>query len=132
MKGLRVRIAIVVAVACAALVPIAVASRGGDGDPAPREIRVVARDMTYYINGQQAPNPTLTFKAGERIRLVLRNEDGGMTHDFVIKEWDVATKTLDEKGQEDAVVFRVPNRRSTTAYQCTPHSEMMRGSVQVN
>jgi hypothetical protein len=132
MKGSTVRIVVVAAIACAVLVPIVVASRDGDGDAALREVRVVARDMTYYVDGQQAANPTLRLKAGERIRLVLRNEDGGMTHDFVIKDWNVATKTLDEKGQEDAVVFRVPNRRSTAAYQCTPHSEMMRGSVQVN
>ena len=144
MKGLTVRVLIIAAVAGALLVPIVVASRPStgsgrsaaveerDGDPAPREIKVVARDMTFYVDGQLDPNPTLRFKAGERIRLLLRNEDGGMVHDLVIKDWNVTTKSLDEKGQEDAVVFRVPNRRSTAAYQCTPHSEMMRGSIQVD
>jgi plastocyanin len=132
MKGSTSRIVLIaaVALACAVLVPILIASRGGD--PVPREVRVVVRDMAYYVDGQGAPNPTLQFKAGERIRFVLRNEDGGMTHDFVIRDWKVATKLLDEKGEEDAIEFRVPRRASTAGYQCTPHSQMMRGSVQVN
>ena len=118
------------AVGVAALLPIVAASRGGD--PAPRELRIVAKDMTFYVDGEQTANPTLRFKAGEHIRLVLRNEDAGMTHDFVIKEWDVATETLTDKGAEDTVVFRVPKQRASTAYQCSPHSEMMRGSVRVD
>ena len=126
----RIVLIVAVAVACAAIVPIVIASRGAD--PVPREMRVVVRDMAFYVDGQETPNPELRFNAGERIRLVLRNEDGGMSHDLVIKDWNVATKILNEKGQEDVVEFRVPGRRSSAAYQCTPHSEMMRGSVQVN
>lgn len=132
MKGSTNRIVLIVAVAmaCAALVPIVLASRGGD--PAPRDVRVVVRDMAFYVDGQETPNPTLRFKAGEKIRLVLRNEDGGMNHDLVISDWDVATKTLNEKGQEDTIVFRVPRSRSTAGYKCTPHPQMMQGSVQVD
>jgi Flp pilus assembly protein CpaB len=131
MKGSVVRIVLMAgAVGVAALLPIVAASRGGD--PAPRELRIVAKDMTFYVDGEQTANPTLRFKAGEHIRLVLRNEDAGMTHDFVIKEWDVATETLTDKGAEDTIVFRVPEQRASTAYQCSPHSEMMRGSVRVD
>lgn len=132
MKGSAVRIVLIVAAAIGvgALVPIAVASRGGD--PAPREVRIVAKDMTFYVDGQAMANPAIRFKPGEQIRLVLRNEDAGMTHDFVIREWNVATETLSERGAEDTIVFRVPKHRASTSYRCTPHSEMMRGSVYID
>ena len=131
MKGSAVRIVLMVAaVGFVAFLPIVAASRSGD--PSPREVRIVVKDMTFYVNGEQTPNPTLRFKAGERIRLVLRNEDTGMTHDFVIKEWNIATETLTEKGAEDTVVFRVPKQRASTAYRCTPHAEMMKGSVYID
>ena len=132
MKGTVVRIVllIVAAVAAAAWLPRAVAFRE-PSEAAPREIRVVARDMTYYVDGEKTPNPTLRVKAGERIRLVLRNEDPGMTHDFAVAAWQLGTKTLTEKGEWDAVVFRVPEQRGTIPYQCTPHSEMMKGTISI-
>lgn len=130
MNGTMGRIVLiaVVAVAAAAWLPSVVTSRE---TPKPRDIRIVVKDMAFYANGGALPNPTLTFKAGEEIRLVLRNEDGGMTHDFSVKAWQVGTKTLSAKGEEDVIVFRVPDSRGTIAYQCTPHSEMMRGTIQV-
>ena len=137
MKGPLVRIALIVSIVAAAAavwLPGLVASRSGgeaERDPKSREIRIVARDMTFYVNGVETPNPTLRVKAGEKVRLVLRNEDAGLTHDFAVQAWKVATKTLTEKGQEDSVVFRVPAQRGATAYQCTPHAEMMKGSIQV-
>ena len=87
--------------------------------------------MAFFVDGQDAANPMLRVKPGERIRLVLRNDDAGLTHDFTIKSWSVATKTLAGKGAGTAVVFRVPEERGTVVYQCTPHSQMMRGTVQV-
>ncbi len=87
--------------------------------------------MTFYIDGDTTANPTIRVKAGEQIRLVLRNEDPGMTHDLVVKDWKVATKTLAERGEQDSVVFRVPDRQGQTEYQCTPHSAMMRGRFHV-
>jgi plastocyanin len=134
MKGSSVRIVVIVAAAfsCAAQLPIVSASRpAANGDPGPREIRIVARDMAFFVDGDDAANPTLRLKAGEQVRLVLRNEDAGLTHDFAIASWKIATKTLTEKGAETAVVFRVPGDRGTTPYQCTPHAQMMRGSIQV-
>ena len=97
----------------------------------PREIRIVAKDMTFYVDGEKTPNPTLRLKAGERVRVVLRNEDPGMTHDFAIKSLDVATKTLTAKGAEDSVDFRVPKRRGMLPYQCTPHAQMMNGTITI-
>jgi plastocyanin len=95
-----------------------------------RELRLVARDMTFYVEGQDAPNPTLRFKAGERIKLVLRNTDRGMSHDFVVPAWDVAT-TLVEGAGETSVMFRVPAVRGSQPYTCIPHAAMMRGTIHV-
>lgn len=128
--GIRTLFLAAVAAGCLTLLPLVGASRAAE--PALREVKIVARDMAFYVDGQPYPNPTLRFKAGERVRLVLRNEDAGMTHDFVIKAWKVATKSIAQRGAEEAVVFRVPDDRSTAGYQCTPHSEMMRGGIQVD
>jgi plastocyanin len=130
--GKRIALIAAAAVGCAALLPIVAASRpAADGDPDPREIRIVAREMAFFIDGGGAANPTVRVRAGERVRIVLRNEDAGMTHDFAIGAWKVGTKALTAKGEETAVEFRVPESRGTTPYQCTPHAQMMRGSIQV-
>ncbi len=96
-----------------------------------REIHLVARDMTFYIAGQDTPNPTLQARPGERIRLVLINTDVGMSHDFAIRSWRVNTKVLKGKGQ-DSIEFTVPSTRGTHDYSCTPHAEMMGGTIVVN
>ena len=102
------------------------------GPPAARDLLIVARDMTYYVDGGDQPNPSLQFKAGERIKLTFRNEDAGMEHDFAIPAWSVGTKRLDGKG-EDVLVFQVPDGAPGGAnrYACTPHSGMMNGTVLV-
>lgn len=125
----RLSLVVVAAVASAALLPIVVASR--DSGAKAREITVVAKGMTFYVDGDTSPNPTLRVKAGEQIRLVLRNEDPGMTHDFVVKDWKISTKTLAVKGDQDIVEFRVPPQRGDTAYQCTPHAQMMNGRIRI-
>jgi plastocyanin len=104
---------------------------GADSAVSIREIRIVARDMTFYVDGQPAPNPTLYARAGERVRVVFRNADVGMSHDFVIRPWRVTTRLLKGKG-EDAIEFTVPMARGTYDYTCTPHAEMMSGTLVVN
>ena len=99
-------------------------------DAGPRDIHLVVRNMTYYVAGDDHPNPTLKVRAGERIRLVLTNEDAGMDHDFRIEAWKVATKLLEGRG-EDVVTFTVPERRGAEDYICTPHAKMMRGAIVV-
>jgi hypothetical protein len=96
-----------------------------------REIRLVVRDMTFYLEGQDTPNPTLSARPGEKIRLVLSTTESGMSHDFRIDAWRVHTRVLKGKGQE-SVDFTVPDSRGTQEYRCTPHSEMMFGSIVVN
>ena len=98
--------------------------------PAAREIRLVARDMTFYVEGQADPNPTLRIRAGETVRLILRNEDEGMRHDFAIPEWGAVTRRL-EAGEEAAITFRAPARPGPQPYNCRPHSKTMRGTILV-
>ena len=105
---------------------IALSARG----PGPREIRIVARDMTFYLEGQTDPNPTLRLRAGESVRLVLRNDDPGMTHDFTIPDWKAATRRI-ESGEQAIVTFRVPDAPSSQTYRCRPHSAIMRGTILV-
>jgi plastocyanin len=105
---------------------IALSARGSG----PREIRIVARDMTFYVEGQTDANPTLHLRAGETVRLVLRNDDEGMTHDFAISDWKAATKRI-EAGEEAVVTFRVPDQPSAQSYKCRPHSAIMRGTILV-
>ncbi len=93
-----------------------------------RRVHLVVRDMSYYLDGKGEPNPTLQFRRGERIRLILTNEDAGMDHDFVVENWNLATKVLHGRGQE-AVSFKVPGGAGSATYFCTPHSAKMRGGI---
>ncbi len=103
----------------------------GIADPSggPREIRIVARSMTFYMQGDTTPNPTLRLRAGEEVRLVLTNEEPGIDHDFAIRPWKVGTRLLKGNG-EDAIAFKVPDTPGAEiAYICTPHFGMMRGTI---
>jgi plastocyanin len=112
----------------AALLPIIGASREQEQA---REVHLVERDMTYYVEGQEQPNPTLKFHAGERIKLVLRNDDEGMQHDLRVRAWDVGTDIIDGKGS-DSVTFTVPQLRGAHVYSCTPHPSSMRGVIEID
>jgi plastocyanin len=98
--------------------------------PAPREIHLVAREMTFYVDGEGEPNPTLHVHAGEEIRIVFHNEDTGIRHDFTIPDWGVGTRRIEGKG-ETTITFRAPAHSTSPNYQCGPHSAMMRGSIAV-
>ena len=87
--------------------------------------------MNFYLDGQAEPNPTLRLRAGETVRVVLRNEDEGMKHDFAIPGWNTATKRI-ESGRGD--VSHVPSARpapQSQAYTCRPHASVMRGTIQI-
>ena len=111
---------------------VALLARSGSSSlPAsPREVRLVARDMTFFLDGDDTPNPTLRFRAGEQVRVVLRNEDAGMDHDVAIRNWSVGSALLSGKG-ETVLEFRVPDRRGSETYTCTPHPMMMRGTIEI-
>ena len=94
-----------------------------------REIVLVARGMAFYVEGDPStPNPTLTFKAGERVRVVLRNQDRGITHDFAVPAIDAAVEHVDWN-EEAGVTFDVPDTPGRYVYTCRPHTLMMRGQI---
>ena len=111
-------------------VPLVFAIALSARDVPAREIRIVARNMSFYVEGNPQPNPTIALRRGERIRLVFRNDDPGTRHDFVVAGWNVETDLLRARS-ETAVVFRVPSAAGTAAYECTPHATMMRGTIAV-
>jgi plastocyanin len=92
------------------------------------EIRLVAKNMTYYADGSEDPNPALQLVPGEQVRVTFRNDDRGMSHDFGIPAFRVGTGIVDF-GTEKSVTFKVPDNPSAATYICTPHSAMMSGRI---
>jgi plastocyanin len=96
-----------------------------------REITLVAKNMAFYLETDpKTPNPTLEVKAGERVRIVLKNQDRGMTHDLAVP---VVKESLDllDWNESDAMTFTAPSKPGTHAYECQPHRLMMRGTLRV-
>lgn len=99
--------------------------------PVPREVTLVARGMTFYLENGNQPNPTLTFTAGDRVRIVFKNQDRGIQHNFAVPSFKAE---LDPIGwnQSSDVVFDVPETAGTYEYWCRPHMMMMRGTIIVS
>jgi plastocyanin len=113
-------------IALALFIPHVASSSAG----AVREIHLVARDMTYYVDGQTEPNPTLRVSRGERVRIRLSNQDRGFSHDFGVPTWKKGTALIKDAG-EAVVELTAPMVAGDAAYACTPHGEMMRGTIRV-
>ena len=96
-----------------------------------REITLIAKGMAFYIEGDPATaNPTITVKAGERVRVVLRNEDRGFVHDFAVPAVDTAVDQV-RWNQASATTFDMPAAPGTYEYICGPHQLMMHGTLVV-
>ena len=96
-----------------------------------REVTLVAKGMAFYFeNDLGTPNPTIEVRAGERLRLVLRNQDRGMTHDIAVPAAGAAMDLINwnEAGE---VGLEVPDTPGTYEYMCRPHRLMMRGIIRV-
>jgi plastocyanin len=117
-------VAVVAVIAMVFLLPV-MAERADR--PAARHIVLVARDMTFYIDGASTPNPDLYVKPGEAITLTLKNADAGMTHDLAVSAWEVSTREIHGVGSA-RVTFTVPRTLGRTEYVCRPHSQVMRGA----
>ena len=95
-----------------------------------REITLVTRDMAFYLEGDPAPNPTIRLAAGEEVRLTLLNLDRGFKHNLAIDGWNIETVSLD--ADESTVVrIQAPDQAGRQPYICSPHSEMMRGVIEI-
>jgi plastocyanin len=101
-------------------------------EPADRihEIHLVVRDMTYYVEGNSEPNPTLTVRRGEQVKVTVRNDEAGMIHDFGVGAWNARTARLEYR-ELGAVQFRAPDQPGIGTYACSPHAEMMQGTIRV-
>jgi plastocyanin len=96
-----------------------------------REITLVARGMAFHLeNDVVTENPTIELKAGERVRIVLRNQDRGMTHDFAVPAFNAGLDAIEWREAGD-VVLDVPTTPGTYEYVCRPHIAMMRGTLRV-
>ena len=88
--------------------------------------------MTFVLaSDPDTPNPVIPLRAGERVKVVLRNEAPGLLHDFEIPAWDVRTERI-RAGQTTDVVFTVPATLGRSEYRCRPHAELMKGFVEVS
>jgi plastocyanin len=122
--SLRLVAVAVIVVVAGAVIPLAMR-------PTPREITLVVRGMTFFLeNDRRTPNPTIEVKAGEHVRIVLRNDDRGFTHDFAVPTLGKAVNALNWNESDD-VVIHVPGRPGTYEYICQPHALMMRGTLRV-
>ncbi len=117
--------------ALAALMLVVVALLPALSSPPTREVTLVVRGMAFYLESDpQSPNPVIEARAGERIRVVLRNQERGITHDFAVTDLDVATRAIAWNESSD-VVIDIPSQPGTYEYVCRPHSLMMRGEIRV-
>ena len=97
--------------------------------PQDREVTLVARGMAFYLlDDPVTPNPMIRLKAGERVRIVLRNQDRGIAHDFAVPALDEALDAINWN-EEEHVTFDVPTTPGHYEYICRPHMVMMRGQI---
>jgi plastocyanin len=126
--GRRVSLKAIVGMALAMIFVVLIPALSGTPS---REIVLVAKDMSFYLEGDPInPNPTLEVKAGERVRVVLRNQDRGMTHNFAVPVLGAEVAPM-RWNESDDLVFDAPDTPGTYEYVCRPHQLMMRGTIRV-
>lgn len=87
--------------------------------------------MAFFLaDDPETPNPVILFRAGERVRVLIRNDAPGLLHDFHIPAWNLETEQI-RAGETTDLVFTVPATLGRSEYLCRPHSELMRGFVEV-
>jgi plastocyanin len=97
----------------------------------PREVLVVARGMTFTLpSDPDTVNPVIRVRPGERVRLTLRNDAPGLMHNFEIPAWAIKTDRI-RGGSSTSVTLTVPEKQGRYQYICAPHSNLMRGFVEV-
>ena len=113
------------AVSLLLLLPLAASTR-----TAVRDITLVARDMAFYLDGGSEPNPTIQVRTGETVQLTVLNRDPGLKHNLTIEALGLDMPLL-ETDASMRVRLRAPSRPGRLPYVCVPHSEMMRGVIEV-
>jgi heme/copper-type cytochrome/quinol oxidase subunit 2 len=126
MKRRLLDVAAFVAVVLIAFIPVIANPR-----TAPRDIVLVAREMTFYLEGSDVPNPTIVVKRGEDIRLVIRNQDTGITHGFSIPALETSIDRI-QPGATLELSWRAPAEPGRHEYVCLPHAQMMKGVLLIS
>jgi FtsP/CotA-like multicopper oxidase with cupredoxin domain len=96
----------------------------------PREVIVIARQMSFYVGDGATVNPIIQVAPGERIRITLINADPGFDHDFAVRAWDVRTPVLHGEGRT-SLVIQAPDTPGAVTYVCSLHDSMMKGTLEV-
>ena len=113
------------AVGLAALMPLVANPRTG-----PREIVLVARDMGFYLEGSTERNPTIVLKASEEVRIVVKNQDSGITHALAVAPLRASIDRI-APGSTGNMKLRAPKWAGRYEYACPPHAQMMKGVLLV-
>ncbi|MDG5768250.1 hypothetical protein QA596_12360 [Balneolales bacterium ANBcel1] len=89
-----------------------------------------AEDGAFYRDGLPGANPDLVVSLGENVRLNLEVING--THDWVVDEFDVATRQIGE-GESHTVEFLADERGEFEYYSSTGsyREEGMYGTLKV-
>jgi hypothetical protein len=96
----------------------------------PREVVVIARQMSFYSGDGGTANPTIQMAPGERIRITLIAADPGFDHDFAVTAWGVKTPILHGEGRT-SIVVQAPDQPGKALYICSIHASMMNGTIEV-
>jgi len=94
-----------------------------------REITMVAKNMVFSVPSLESSgevNPTITVMRGQRVTIILRNDDAGMLHDLVIEGLDVRLEAV-SCGETTRFTFTVPREPGEYVYLCSFHPRRMRG-----
>lgn len=97
----------------------------------PREVVIIARQMSFYSGDGATANPTIQVSPGERVRITLVGADPGVDHDFAVTAWGVQTALVRGVGRT-SIVIQAPDTPGEFTYLCSLHASMMTGSIQVS
>ena len=88
------------------------------------EIQLEANGTAFGKN-----NPTIEARAGERVRIVVRNTDPGVLHSIAVPS--LGMETVDVSSGEEAVIELVADEPGTYEYACSYHLPLMKGKIVV-
>ena len=88
-----------------------------------REIVLEARDLAF------GGNPTLSFKPGERIRLIVRNTDIGVLHSIRLPGIDDTVRHI--PWDEQVVIDFTAPEQGVFEYVCPQHAPKMQGRIRI-
>jgi heme/copper-type cytochrome/quinol oxidase subunit 2 len=90
-----------------------------------RELVLITKEVAFRSPDRPGqPNPVLTLKKGEPVKLVLRNEESAsVLHCFIISGLNVKTTRSLSTGESETLTF-TPKEKGTFAYACLMHPNM--------